>query len=214
MAPASIVHVWFVLQGPAEVVPVPGAQVTTPTAYYYDAADLVTSVEERRLYRRSGRAAVLVQDITLADHGATQTGEITFLDGRQITFSAYTPTQLPSPIKLGGNVWQWHVGGATEMGEDQGIRVDAANGYPANVSTTRGQYLGLVPGPPNTTQVTIHADPGTLFADFFGAADLVASRATFFRLNNIALNWSRGDLLWTVSPPIPLPIPPTLPTLQ
>jgi hypothetical protein len=71
-----------------------------------------------------------------------------------------------------------------------------------------------VPGPPNTTQVTIHADPGTLFADFFGAADLVASRATFFRLNNIALKRSRGDLLWTVSPPIPLPVPPILPTLE
>ena len=42
VAPASVVHFWFVLQGPAEIVPVPGAQVTTPTAYYYDAADLVT----------------------------------------------------------------------------------------------------------------------------------------------------------------------------
>ena len=214
VAPASIVHFWFVLQGPIEVVPVPGAQVTTPTAYYYDAADLVTSVDELGLYRRSGRAAILVQDITLVDQGATQTGEITFLDGRQITFSAYTPTQLPSPIKLGGNVWQWHVGGATEMGDDQGVRVDAAGGNPANVSTTRGQYLGLVPGPPNTTRVTVHADPGTLFAEFFGGTELVASRATFFRLNNIALNWSRGDLLWTVSPPAPLPVPPILPTLE
>jgi hypothetical protein len=59
--------------------------------------------------------------------------------------------------------------------------------------------------------VTIHADPGTLFADCFGATDVVASRATFFRLNNIALNWGRGELLWKTYPPDLLPVPPTLP---
>ncbi len=211
VAPASIVHFWFLLQGAVEIIPVPGAQATTPTAYYYDVADLVTSPTEHRLYRRSGRAAVLVSDITLVDGGATQTGEITFLNGSKITLSAYTATQLPSPLKLGGNVWQWHVGGATEMGDDLGVRLDPVRGHPSNVNTTRGQYLGLVPGPPNSTQVTIHADPGTIFADCFGAPDVVASRATFFRLNNIVLNWGRGELLWTVSPPTPIPVPPVLP---
>jgi hypothetical protein len=211
VAPASIVHLWFVLQGPFEVIPVPGAQATTPTAYYYDVADLVTSQVEHRLYRRSGRAAILVSDITFADEGATQTSEITFPNGSQITLSAYTPVQLQTPLKLGGNVWQWHVGGATEMGNDQGVRLAPATGHPSNVNQTRGQYLGLVPGPPNTTQVTIHADPGTIFADCFGATDVVASRATFFRLNNVALNWGRGELLWTVSPPVPIPVPPILP---
>ena len=211
VAPASIVHFWFLLHGPVEIVPVPGAQVTTPTAYYYDVADLVTSQVEHRLYRRSGRAAILVSDITLADEGPTQTGEILFLNGSRITLSAYTPTQLPAPLKLGGNVWQWHVGGAAEMGHDLGVRLDPASGDPSNVSSTRGQYLGLVPGTPNSTQVTIDADPDTIFAECFGATHLVASRATFFRLNNIALNWSRGELLWTVSPPDPLPVPPILP---
>jgi hypothetical protein len=210
-APGDIVHFWFLLQGPVEILPVPGAQVTTPTAYYYDVADLVTSQLEHRLYRRSGRAAILVRDITFVDLGTTQAGEVTFFNGSKITVSAYTPTQLPMPLKLGGNLWQWHVGGATEMGDDLGIRLDPGSGSPSNVSTTRGQYLGLVPGPPNTTQVTIHADPGTIFADCFGATDVVASRATFFYLNNVALNWGRGELLWTVSPPDPLPVPPILP---
>lgn len=211
IAPASIVHFWFVLQGPLETIPVPGAQVTAPTAYYYDVADLVTSPLEHRLYRRSGRAAILVSNITFIDWGSTQTGEITFLNGSRITLSANMPVLLPAPLKLGGNVWQWHVGGATAMGDDLGVRLDPARGTPSNVSSTRGQYLGLVPGPPNTTQVTIHADADTLFAECFGATDVVSSRATFFRLNNVALNWGRGELLWKVSPPVPLPLPPTLP---
>lgn len=211
VAPAAIVHFWFVVQGPVETIPVPGAQVTTPTAYYYDVADLVTSKLEHRLYRRAGRAAILVSDISFVVEGSTQTGEITFLNGRKITLSAYTPTQLPTPLKLGGNLWQWHVGGATEIGDDLGVRLDPATGNPSNVSTTRGQFLGLVPGPPNTTQVTIHADPGTLFAACFGATDVIASRATFFSLNNVALNWGRGELLWTRHPPTPLPVPPVFP---
>jgi hypothetical protein len=211
VAPASIVHFWFVLQGPVETIPVPGAQNTAPTAYYYDVADLVTSQVEHRLYRRSGRAAILVRDISVVDEGATQTGEITFVNGSKITVDAYTPTQLPTPLRIGGNLWQWHVGGPTEMGDNLGVRLDPASGYPSNVSTTRGQYLGLVPGLPNSTQVTIHADAGTIFADCFGGTDMVASRGTFFRLNNVALNWGRGDLLWTVSPPNPLPVPPSFP---
>jgi hypothetical protein len=211
IAPASIVHFWFVLQGPVETIPVPGAQFTTPTAYYYDVADLVTSRLEYRLYRRSGRAAILVSNITFVDWGSTQTGEITFLNGSRITLSANMPVMLPAPLKLGGNVWQWHVGGPTAMGDDLGVRLDPVSGTPSNVSSTRGQYLGLVPGPPNTTQVTIHADVDTLFAECFGATDVVASRATFFRLNNVALNWGRGELLWKVSPPVPLPLPPTFP---
>lgn len=211
VAPASIVHLWYVLQGPVETIPVPGAQVTTPTAYYYDVADLVTSKVEHRLYRRSGRAAVLVSDITFVDSGANQTGEITFVNGSKMTLSAYTPTQFPVPLKLGGNLWQWHVGGATEMGNNLGIRLDPPSGHPSNVSRTRGQFLGLVPGPPNSTQVTIHADPGTIFADCFGATDVAATRATFFRPNNVVLNWGRGELLWTTSPPAPIPVPPVLP---
>jgi len=75
-------------------------------AYYYDVADLVTSKLEHRLYRRSGRAAILVSDIAFDDQGATQTGEITFFNGGKITLSAHTPVQFLTPLKLGGNVWQ------------------------------------------------------------------------------------------------------------
>ncbi len=211
IAPASVAHFWLLLQGPAEVLPVPGSQVTSPTAYYYDVADLVTSPVARRVFRRAGRPAILVSDITLVDQGTTQTGEITFFNGSRITLNAYTPTQLPMPLKLGGNVWQWHVGGYEEMGDDLGVRLDPAAGHPSNVNTTRVQFLALVPGPPNSTQVTIHADPDTGFTDCFGMSDVVASRATFFRLTNIALNGSRGDLVWTSYPSPPIPVPPALP---
>ena len=211
IAPASIAHFWLLLNGPVEVLPVPGSQVTSPTAYYYDVADLVTSPVARRVYRRAGRLAILVSDITLVDQGQTQTGEITFGNGSKITLTAYTPTQLPTPLKVGGNVWQWHVGGDEEMGDDLGVRLDPATGSPSNVNTTRVQYLALAPGLPNTTQVTIHADPGTGFADCFGMSDVVASRATFFRLNNIVLNGSRGDLAWTTYPSPPIPVPPLFP---
>jgi hypothetical protein len=69
-------------------------------------------------------------------------------------------------------------------------------------------FLATVPGPPNTTQVTIHAEPGTPFADYYGAGDVVASRATFLRPNNIVNNSSRGELAWTTYPPYTLNCPP------
>lgn len=211
IAPASVAHFWFLVQGPAEVLTVPGSQVTTPTAYYYDVADFVTSIAAHSVFRRAGRPAILVSDITLLDQGTTQSGLITFLDGRRITLSAYTPTQLPTPLKLGGNVWQWHVGGDGQVGHDMGVSLTPDKGHPSNVNATRVQFLALVPGPPNSTQVTIHADPGTGFSDCFGMSDVVASRATFFRLTNVVLNGSRGDLLWTTYPSPPIPVPPTLP---
>lgn len=210
-APGSVVHLWFMLQGPAQVLPVPGAQVTAPTQYAYAVADLVTSPIAVRVYRRAGKNAVLISGTTLVDEGQGQTGKITFTNGRKITFDAYTPTQSPTPLRLGGNVWNWHVAGPAEMGEDPGVHHDPAVDNPSNVNTTRVMFLGLVPGPPNTTRVTIHAEAGTRFADYFGASDVVASRATFFRPDNIVNNSSRGQLAWTTHPPLGLNCPPLLP---
>ncbi len=211
IAPASVAHYWLLLDGPVEVLAVPGSDKTAPTAYYYDVADLVTSPVAHRVFLRAGRRAILVSDITLVDQETAQTGVITFFDGSKITLNATAPTQLPTPLKLGGNVWQWHVGGSGEMGDDLGVRLDPAKGHPSNVNTTRVQFLALVPGAPNMTQATIHADPGTGFADVFGMSDAVASRATFFRLTNIVLNGGRGDLAWTTYPSPPIPVPPELP---
>ena len=210
-APDSVVHFWFLINGPSEVLPVPGAQATAPTAYYYDVVDLVSNPAVKQLYRRAGRPASLVRDITLDDQGQTQMAEITFFNGGKITINAYTPSILPQPFKLGGNFWQWHVGGNGEMGDDLGVRLEPATGKPSNVSTTHGQYLGLTLGPPNSTQATIQADAGTVFEDCFGENDVIASRATFFKLNNLALNASRGDLGWTTYPSPLLPVPPALP---
>jgi hypothetical protein len=210
--PDSVVHFWFVVRGPSEVLPVPGAQTTAPTAYYYDVADLVTRVDTHRLYRRSGRPAILVRDISFVDQGKTQTAEVTFANGSKMAIEAYTPNFLPQPIKLGGNMWQWHVGGEGEMGNDLGVRLDPATGNPSNVSATHGQYLGLTPGLPNSTQVTISADPGTIFEECYGTNYMIASRATFFQLNNIVLNASRGDLAWTTFPSPLIPVPPAFPT--
>jgi hypothetical protein len=211
-APDSVVHFWLQVQGPVEVLPVTGATLTLPTAYYYDVVDLVTNPAVKQLYRRAGRPASLVRDITLDGDEQTQTAEITFLNGGKITINAYTPTLLPQPFKLGGNVVQWHVGGEGKMGNDLGVRLDPAKGNPSNVSTTRVQFLGLTPGPPNSTQVTIQADPGTSFEDCFGmSGEVVASRATFFNPNNLVLNASRDDLMWTDYPSPPISVPPVFP---
>ena len=209
--PDSVVHFWFLINGPVEVLPVPGAMATAPTAYYYDVLDLVTNPAVKQLYRRAGRPASLVRDITLNDQGQTQKAEITFLNGGKITIDAYTPNLLQNPFVLGGNFWQWHVGGNGEMGDDLGVRLEPATGRPSNVSTTRGQYLGLTPGPPNSTQAIIQTDPGTAFEDCYGMSYVIASRATYFRPNNLVLNASRGDLMWTRNPSPPLPVPPAIP---
>ncbi len=215
IAPDYVVHFWFVLKGPTETLPVPGADATGPTSYFYDVADMVTNPIAHRLYRRAGRPAILVSDITMLDvtidSTSVVTGEITFLNGGKITFLATTPLRSPAPLKLGGNAWQWHVGGLGEMGEDLGVRLDPAMGNPSNISTTRVQFLGLTPGNPNMTQTTIYADPGTHFEDVFGLSYVVSTRGTFFKPNNIVLNASRGDLLWTLFPSPTIPVPPTLP---
>ncbi len=196
-APGSVVHLWFMLRGPTRVLPVPGAEVTTPTQYAYAVADLATSAIVARVYRRAGKHGVLIRDATLADEGRRQRGTITFANGSRITIDAYTPTQLPAPVRLGGNIWNWHVGDPS--------------GDPGGVNAMRVMFLATVPGPPGTTRVTIHAEPGTLFADYYGTHDVVASRATFLRPNNIVNNSSRGELAWRTYPPDTLHCPPLLP---
>ena len=179
IAPGSVVHLWFMLQGPAEVLTVPGAQETAPTQYAYAMADLVTSPIAARVYRRAGKKAVLISGATLVEKRNRQTGEIKFTNGSKITFDAYTPTQLPMPLKIGGNIWNWHVGCSADMDDDLGDNRYPVGGNPGNVNTTRVMFLATVLGPPNTTLVTIHADPGTAFADYYGTNNVVASRARF-----------------------------------
>ncbi len=210
-APGSVVHLWFMLQGPDQVLPVPGAQSTAPTRYAYAVADLVTSPIVARVYRRAGKNAVLVTGAVLRDKGKRQTGKITFTNGRKITLDARTPMQLPTPLRFGGNIWNWHVADQANIGDDLGLHLDPAVREPGDVNTTRTMFLATAPGPPNTTQVTIHAEPGTLFADYYGTHDVVALRASFFRPNNIVNNSSRGELAWTTYPPYPLKCPPLFP---
>jgi hypothetical protein len=203
IAPGSVVHLWFMLRGRAQVLPVPGAQATGPTQYAYAVADLVTSPSAERVYRRAGKNAVLISRTTLVDDGRGQTGKIVFTNGSTITLRAHTPAQLPTPLRLGGNVWNWHVADPALVGpsaDDSG-----------HVNTTRVMFLGTVPGPPNTTRVTLHAEPGTLFADYYGTSEVVAARATFFRPNNIVNNSSRGALAWTTYPPQAVNCPPLPP---
>ncbi len=192
-----LVHFWFMLKGPAEVLPIPGAQVTNPTQYAYDVADMVTNRTVHRLWRRQGKNAILVRSITLSDQGNTQTGAITFMNGSKITYNAYTPTQSPPPLLLGSNVWYWHVADDEEPN--------------AGMATTRIQSIAALFGAPGSTQVTIHAEPGTGFSDYYGQSDVITYRGVFFRPNNIASNSSRGDLAWTTYPPVLVKAPPDLP---
>ncbi len=210
-APGSVVHLWFMLQGPAQVLPVPGAQVTAPTRYAYAVADLVTSPIVAGVYRRAGKNVVLIRGTSLVEHGKRQTAKIIFTNGREITLEAYTPKQLPAPLRYGGNIWHWHVSDSAETRDALGLNLDAAAGDTSNVTTSRVMFLATVPGPPNTTQVTIHAERGTPFADYFGASKVATSRATFLRPNNIVTNSSRAELAWTTYPPYTLRCPPLLP---
>jgi hypothetical protein len=199
IAPDSVVHFWFLINGPGEISPVDGAEFTAPTAYYYDVADLVTNPVTHRLYRRAGRPAILVNSISLVDEGTTQTGEVTFLNGSKISLVA-SNTNPATPYYTGGNFWQFHVGGLGEMGNDLGVRLDPETGNPSNVSTTRGRYLGCR----NTSTVTVTADPGTYFEDIFGISSVESKPGTFFKPNNAVLRAGRGDLEWT-APSIPRP---------
>lgn len=199
-APASVVHLWFMLQGPAEVLPVPGAQVTAPTRYAYAVADLVTSPIVARVYQGAGKNVIPIRGTTLVDNGKRQTAKIVFNNGRKITLKAYTATQLAAPLLYGGNIWHWHVSEAA-----------AAGGGCGSVTTSRVMFLATLPGRPNTTQVTIHAEPGTPFAEYFGASRVVTSRANFLRPNNIVTNSSCGELAWKTYPPHPIPVPPAVP---
>lgn len=207
IAPGSVVHLWFMLQGPAQVLKVPGAQATAPTQYAYAVADLVTSPIAARVYRHAGKNAVLVSGATLVDQGKRQTGEIKFTNGSKITFDAHTPTQLPMSFRLGGNIWNWHVASSAEMDDNLGDNSYPVGGNTGNVNTTRVMFLATVPGPPNTTRVTIRADPGTAFAYYYGTNNVVTSRASFFRPNNIVNNSSRGRLAWRSYPPYSLNCP-------
>jgi len=210
-APGSVVHFWFMLQGPDQVLPVPGAQVTSPTRYAYAVADLATSPTVAGVYRRAGKNAILISGATLVDEGKRQTGKIIFTNGNKITLDTYTTTQLPTPLRFGGNIWNWHVADPAEIGDNPGLPLDPAVGKSGYVATSRVMFLAIAPGPPNTTQVTIHAEPGTPFADYYGVSEIVASRASFFRPNNIVTNSSRGELAWKTYPPSPIPVPPALP---
>jgi hypothetical protein len=186
--------------------------VNTPTAYYYDVADLVTTPEAHSLYRRAVRPAILVSDISFIDEGQDQTITITFINGSMMVVEAHTNfLPAPFPIIVGGNSWQYHVGGNGKMGNDLGISLEPANGKLSNLSTTKAQYLGKTPGMPNKTQVEIYADPGTIFEDCFGMTYVVALKGTLFSPTNVVLNASRGELLWTKYPPAQIPVPPALP---
>ncbi len=197
-APGSVVHLWFMLRGPDEVLAVPGADVTSPTQYAYAVADLVTSPAVARIYRAAGKNAVRILSAKIEDRGGTQEGAIAFADGSRILVEATEAPGSPAkPLRLGGNVWNWCAGGRRGGGGD--------------VNTTRVQFVGIPVGPPNRARVTIHADHGTPFERYFGSARVVASRGTFFRPNNVANNSSRGALAWTVHPPDTLPSPPALP---
>ena len=212
LAPIGVVHMWFILQGPAQVLPVPGAQATAPTLYTYDVATLLTNPQAVSVFRNAGRNAILISDLTFTDEGKTQMGEIIFPKGRKIILNAFTPVQFPSPLRLGANVENWHIARRHVTDEDRDDpQINPAEANPTNINATRIQALGLVPGPPNSTQVNIHAEEGTLFERYYGADDAVSSRATFFGLNNISNNSSLCELAWTTYPPTPVSVPPAFP---
>ena len=65
----QMAHMWIRIQGPFELDPVSGADVTKPTYHFYAYRDFTTSEEFEDAISRSGLPGVLVDSITLSPFG-------------------------------------------------------------------------------------------------------------------------------------------------
>jgi hypothetical protein len=222
IAPAGVVHLWFMLSGPSQVLPVPGAGNTAATQYAYAVADLITDPRSAPMFRRAGKNAVLIQGMSWVLQGSNVTAEATFCDGSKLTLNA-TTNLLSNPMRLGGHIWNYHVANWVDPAGDV---VDAWRGQCADTGASRGDvdvggdsavnrtkvmFLANVIGAAASSKVNIHADANTIFHKYFGFTDVASARAQVIRPNNVVNNSSRGDLAWTTYPPYRVPAPPDLP---
>jgi len=77
-APAKMLHAWIRIEGPPEVLPVPGASTTVPTYYWYMLDDQTTHEGLRAAFRNAGIESSPVHDIVLGhDQDGVRKGRVT-----------------------------------------------------------------------------------------------------------------------------------------
>ena len=100
--PMQMAHMWIRIQGPFEIDPVPGADVTKPTLHFYAHRDFTTSRQFERAISKSGLPGELVDSITLSPFGGP-VREITITEnattGRR--FSWVSQQSAVPPIAVG-----------------------------------------------------------------------------------------------------------------
>jgi hypothetical protein len=65
LAPLKMVHHWVRIDGPLEILPVPGTSRTVPTYYWYMLDDPTTSIDLRRRLREAGVSSSKIESIEL-----------------------------------------------------------------------------------------------------------------------------------------------------
>jgi hypothetical protein len=77
LAPLKMVHHWVRLDGPHEILPVPGTSRTVPTYYWYMLDDPTTSTDLRRNLREAGITSSKIESIELGfDINGVRTGKV------------------------------------------------------------------------------------------------------------------------------------------
>jgi hypothetical protein len=83
LAPVKMVHHWIRIDGPHEILPVPGTSHTVPTYYWYMLDDPTTNLDLRRKLREAGITSSKIESIELGfDTDGVRTGGVV---------EAYTP---------------------------------------------------------------------------------------------------------------------------
>ena len=77
LAPLKMVHHWVRIDGPREILPVPGTSRTVPTYYWYMLDDPTTSVDLRQRLREAGITSSNIESIELGfDANGVRTGGV------------------------------------------------------------------------------------------------------------------------------------------
>lgn len=77
LAPVKMLHAWIRIEGPQEVLEIPGTKVTAPTYYWYMLDDQTTHPGLRSAFRKAGLTSSAVEEITLGhDLDGVRTGGV------------------------------------------------------------------------------------------------------------------------------------------
>jgi len=77
LAPLKMVHHWVRIDGPLEILPIPGTSRTVPTYYWYMLDDPTTNIDLRRRLREAGVTSSKIESIELGfDKNGVRTGGV------------------------------------------------------------------------------------------------------------------------------------------